>query len=50
MSNKTTGEISAEILVALIDKTPSTGNIKEDAARAAEAFKVIYAAVMRPVG
>lgn len=48
MSNKTTGEIAADILVALIEKTPSSGNVKADAERAAEAYKVLFMAVQRP--
>ena len=48
MTNKTASEIAADILVALIDKAQSTGNVKEDAERAAEAYKVLFMAVQRP--
>ena len=48
MSNKTASEMSADILVALIEKISSTGNFKTDAERAAEAYKIIFAAVLNP--
>lgn len=48
MSNKNNSELSAEILIAVINKAPSTGSVKTDAERAAEAFKVIFAAVTNP--
>jgi hypothetical protein len=48
MSNKTSSEISADILTALIEKISSTGNLATDAQRAAEAYKVIFAAVRNP--
>lgn len=50
MSNKTSSEISGDILVALIASVSSTGNLKTDADRAAEAYKVIFAAVQNPRG
>ena len=48
MTNKTASEIAADILVALIDKAQSTGNVKEDAERAAAAYKVIFQTVQNP--
>ncbi len=48
MSNKTSSEISADILAALIAKVPSSGDLSADAKKAAEAYKVIFAAVRNP--
>ena len=48
MSNKTASELSAEILIALIGKATSLGNVKQDAERAAEAFKIIFQTVRNP--
>lgn len=48
MSNKTTGEISADILATLIAKVSSSGDLTVDAKKAAEAYKVIFAAVRNP--
>lgn len=49
MSNKTTGEIAADILVALIAKAPAHSSVQHEAQRAAEAYKIIFAAVQRPM-
>jgi|GEM_PF-2086648 len=48
MSNKTSYEIAADILVALIAKSTPLLGVEQEAQRAAEAYKVIYAAVQQP--
>jgi hypothetical protein len=48
MSNKTSSEISADILATLIAKVASSGDLSVDAKKAAEAYKIIFATVRNP--
>lgn len=43
--SKSYEEIASEIIIAAINKAPSSGNLIADAERIAEAFKVVYEAV-----
>ena len=45
--SKSYEEIAADIVITVIGKAPSSGNLKTDADRAAEAFKIIFSAVQQ---